>query len=297
VKVVVIIVTYNGAGWIEKCLNSLRNSSLNTDVIVIDNASTDETVSLIENLYPEVELVKRANNLGFGQANNIGLRMALDQNADFVFLLNQDAWIDQDTIGKLVEVSKRNPEYGIVSPFHLNYDGSAIEKYFNDWVLAHYTPDLLTDKMGNKLKQIYSTTFVHAACWLLPIDTIHLIGGFDPLFFHYGEDNDYVQRLLFKKKLVGISPNTNVHHKGENEGLKDAKKNLNFLMIQIVMQLKNPYASSFGALTLFFKQFTQALITSRKNKISYLAYKANFLRLIKILKSRKIQRNHLAYLK
>jgi N-acetylglucosaminyl-diphospho-decaprenol L-rhamnosyltransferase len=99
VKVVVIIVTYNGAGWIEKCLNSLRNSSLNTDVIVIDNASTDETVSLIENLYPEVELVKRANNLGFGQANNIGLRMALDQNADFVFLLNQDAWIDQDTIG------------------------------------------------------------------------------------------------------------------------------------------------------------------------------------------------------
>jgi GT2 family glycosyltransferase len=296
-KVFVIVVTYNGAKWLEKCFDSLKKSSIPLYILAIDNASSDNTVSQIRNHFPEVEIVETGSNLGFGKANNIGLKKAIEQNADYIFLLNQDAWVEEVTIERLVEIASKNPEYGIISPFHLNYDGSKVETYFNDFVLNYYTPGYKNDKLKSQVRNLYLTQFVHAACWLISVETIKLVGGFDPLFFHYGEDNDYVQRLLFKNKFIGIVPNTIVHHNGQNEGLKNPEKNLDFLIIQVLIQLKNPTASTLGALALFFKHFIQALIKSSENNISYLAYKANFQRLFEILESRKTQRKSLAYLK
>ena len=295
-KIYVIVITYNGEKWIDKCFGSLRNNSIPLNILAIDNASSDGTVSEIRYQFPQIEIIETGANLGFGKANNIGFKKALEEKADYVFLLNQDAWVERDTIEKLVMIAEENKEFGIITPFHLNYEGTEIETYFKDWVLTHYTPGFFRDRSDKRLKHLYPSIFVHAACWLLPIETVRLVGGFDPLFFHYGEDNDYVQRLHFKKKLIGIVPNSIVHHNGQNDGLIEPKKNLNFLMIQIVMQLKNPKASTLGALALFFKQFIQALIKSGENEISFRAYKANLWRLLKILKSRKIQRDSLAYL-
>lgn len=81
-KVNTIIVTYNGAQWIEKCLDSLHECKVKTHILIVDNASTDNTLSIIREKYPEVELIESAKNLGFGKANNIGLRKALDERAD-----------------------------------------------------------------------------------------------------------------------------------------------------------------------------------------------------------------------
>ena len=79
----IIIVTYNGMKWLEACLSSCRKYS----VIVIDNNSSDNTVSFIEQKYPNTILLKQNKNLGFGAANNIGINYALQNNADYVFLL------------------------------------------------------------------------------------------------------------------------------------------------------------------------------------------------------------------
>ena len=98
-KILVIIVSYNFERWIDRCLNSLRQSEQQADVVVIDNASQDRTVSLIESRYPEVRLIKSKENLGFGRANNIGMKIALKEGYDAVFLLNQDAWIDAKVLG------------------------------------------------------------------------------------------------------------------------------------------------------------------------------------------------------
>ena len=89
-KILVIIVSYNFERWIDRCLNSLRQSEQQADVVVIDNASQDRTVSLIESRYPEVRLIKSKENLGFGRANNIGMKIALKEGYDAVFLLNQE---------------------------------------------------------------------------------------------------------------------------------------------------------------------------------------------------------------
>ena len=104
-KILVIIVSYNFERWINRCLGSLRNSSYPADIMVVDNGSNDQTTDIIEKEYPEVRLVKTGQNLGFGKANNIGMKVAMNEGYNCVFLLNQDAWIGTETIGTLIKIS------------------------------------------------------------------------------------------------------------------------------------------------------------------------------------------------
>ena len=93
-----IIVTHNGMRWADRCFGSLRTSTLPVSTIVIDNASTDGIADHLESHFPEVELIKSTENLGFAKANNIGILKAYNAGADFVMLLNQDAWIEPNTL-------------------------------------------------------------------------------------------------------------------------------------------------------------------------------------------------------
>ena len=99
VRILTIVVTYNGLKWMDSCLESLRRSECPTDVMLIDNCSTDGTPDYVKEHFPEVNLVQSDANLGFGQANNVGLKYALEHCYDYVYLLNQDAWVMPDTLG------------------------------------------------------------------------------------------------------------------------------------------------------------------------------------------------------
>lgn len=122
-RVLTVIVSYNFEPWIERCLSSIRDSDYPSGV-VIDNASTDRTVSIIAERYRWIRLVRSRKNLGFGQANNIGMRMALEEDYDYVFLVNQDAWIEANTVGTLVGLAEKYPDYGVLSPVHLDGKGN-----------------------------------------------------------------------------------------------------------------------------------------------------------------------------
>ena len=76
-KIYTIVVTYNGEKWVDKCFGSLQQSNIPVHIVAIDNASTDGTIKKIKNDYPEVEIIINKKNIGFGQANNIGLQRAL----------------------------------------------------------------------------------------------------------------------------------------------------------------------------------------------------------------------------
>src|SRR5437879_9159961 len=119
-NIYVIIVTYNGMKWIKRCLHDVLLSDVNVRIILVDNGSTDGTPEFIENAYPDLELIKTNTNLGFGQANNIGIKKALRHRADYVFLLNQDGYVETDTIRKLVEFQLAHPDYGVLSPQQMN---------------------------------------------------------------------------------------------------------------------------------------------------------------------------------
>ena len=101
-NILVVIVTFNASKWVKKCLGSVEDSSLPADVLVIDNGSTDDTLPLIRKHVPQVRIIEAGENLGFGAANNKGFRIALDEGYQFAYLLNQDAWLEPDTLEKLV---------------------------------------------------------------------------------------------------------------------------------------------------------------------------------------------------
>lgn len=213
-KIFIIIVTYNGMKWLDQCFTSLQQSTAPVKIIVIDNGSTDGSIQFIRENYFEIHIIENNKNLGFGRANNLGIRYALDSGADYVFLLNQDAWIEPDTIMNLVRIHQGHPEYGILSPFHLTADKQHIEPLLLQRLADYHTtdPTLFNDLYFGHPKDIYETKYVNAAAWLLPRNTLETVGGFDPIFFHYGEDDNYINRVLYHGMKIGICPKERIVH-------------------------------------------------------------------------------------
>ncbi len=216
-KIYVVIVTYNPKKWIDKCFSSLKGSSIPLKAIVIDNGSTDGSQDIIKEKYPEIDFIESHENLGFGKANNIGIKKAYDAGADYVFLMNQDVWIERDTLQKLMESAIQNPDYGIISPMHLNGKGDALDYNFSYYASVFYCENIFSDFFLNRYyNKIYGLKFINAAAWLISRKCIETVGGFSPSFFHYGEDDNYCQRVLFHGLKVGILPTSIIYHDREN---------------------------------------------------------------------------------
>lgn len=218
-KIYVIIVTWNGMKWIQRCLDALQKSTYPVTILMIDNLSTDNTVEYVKENYPEVRIIQSDNNLGFGQANNVGMRIALKENADYVYLLNQDAYVYPDMFEKLMDVAKSDSynQYGIFSPLHVHASKSKLDKQFKDYI-KKVSPNIVEDSFLTSAKNVYSVNCVPAAGWLLPKKTLEKIGGFDPIFFHYGEDVNYAQRIHYHGYKIGIVPSSMMIHDREEFG-------------------------------------------------------------------------------
>lgn len=208
--VCVIIVSYNFMPWIHRCLPSVQASLLPAAVMVIDNGSRDETCLTIKEAYPDVELIENRDNLGFGRANNMGMQLALERGFDYLFLLNQDAWIEPDTLGKLVDAGRKDSTYGILSPVHLNGNGDA-----TDFGFSEYTGIKNREEAIQLANEITPYPFINAAMWLIPASIIREIGVFAPIFAHYGEDRNWVLRLQKRDYRLGLVKSAFGYHDRE----------------------------------------------------------------------------------
>lgn len=265
-KLFVIIVTYKGHQWYERCFTSLRDSELPVQTVVVDNASNDGTVEYIREYFPEIHLIESPENLGFGRANNIGMRYALDNGCDYVFLLNQDAWIDTNTIYELVKIHKCHNEYGILSPIHLDADRSNINMLLND---GKENFVLLNDLYFKRPREIYTITYANAAAWLLPRITIEKIGGFCPAFFYCGEDDDYMNRLKYHNILMAICPKVCVVHDTRNrlENSRVLAEKANNDDLHNILDINNP--PPINLIIYHLRKFVMSLICMRKKRVIF----------------------------
>ncbi|SNS58918.1 Glycosyltransferase, GT2 family [Ekhidna lutea] len=210
-KVCAIVVTFNGIEWIEKCLNSVAGSSIKIDLIVVDNGSTDGTIEYLDN-YDKLEfLVKSDVNLGFGKANNLGLKEGYGRGYEYFLLLNQDAWVDENVVEVLVNALQTQVDYGIASPMHYDGTGKNLDFLFSSYLsrTSSYQVDLESNSLKEKL---YESPFINAACWLMRRNTLQQVGLFNPLFDHYGEDDNYIHRLNNHGLKLGLHPFVKVYH-------------------------------------------------------------------------------------
>jgi GT2 family glycosyltransferase len=216
--VATVVVTYNGMAWIEACLRSLLSSCHPTRIIVVDNASSDDTVHFITDHFPGLTLLRSSHNLGFGQANNLGIRLAMDQGARFVFLLNQDARVEADTIGLLVETLESHAGCGIVSPLQFDGKGKDLDLYFRRYLdqSGVFLPDPMTPETRPPDTRVMATRYVNAAAWMITLDCLRQTGGFDPIFFHYGEDVNYARRVIHAGYTILVDGQAAVFHDRED---------------------------------------------------------------------------------
>ena len=150
-RVLVIVVSYNGMPWLERCLGSVypgantgqfAPESLKTpclgantghfapDLYVWDNDSTDGSADYVAKHFPGAHLVRSAENVGFAKANNMGFQYALDHGYDYVYLLNQDAWLAPGALETLVAASQAHPDYAVLSPLQYQDGYQALDPQF-----------------------------------------------------------------------------------------------------------------------------------------------------------------------
>lgn len=278
-KIVTIIVTFNGENFIKDCLDSVRNSDLPSEIVIIDNASTDNTISIIKQEDYEVTLIKNERNIGFGLANNIGLRYALKKSFNYILLLNQDAVVEINMLTILIQAFEQYPEYGILSPLHLQSNKRFLDNNFYRY-LTQGCPEYITDlSLKRNIKLAYSSSFVNAAIWLLSRHCVEKVGGFDPIFFYRGEDNDYFNRVIYKGFRMGISPNAIAYHHRENRREKESDIFYNRYISSLVW-LKDPRINNSAGLLLY-----NILLNSFQDLfcLEFKSFKENWIVFFKIL--------------
>lgn len=216
----VVVVTFNSAQWIERCLESVRGH----ETIVVDHGSADETLEIVRSRFPDARLIEEENS-GMGGGNNTGMRLA---SGRYFLLLNSDAWAVGDAVEQLAAFADDHPEAAVVGPRLLNPDGSlqrSARAFPTLWRLA--TEYLFLRKLAPRsslLNKFYEGDFDHdetrevdwlfGACLLVRRDAADEVGLFDEDFFMFSEETDWCYRFRQAGWSVWFFPGAAVVHVG-----------------------------------------------------------------------------------
>jgi len=241
-KLTVIIVNYNVAYFLEQCLHSVKNAikNLSAEVIVVDNNSVDESVEMVQEKFPWVQLIANKDNTGFSVANNQAMRIA---KGEYVLLLNPDTLVEEDSFTKVVDFMDSHPEAGglgvkmvdgkgvylpeskrgLPTPwvsfckiFGLSRVFSKSDK-FNWYHLGHLDRN-----------EVHEIEILSGAFMLMRKTTLDKVGLLDESFFMYGEDIDLSWRIIQGGYKNFYYPATTIiHYKGEST----KKGSLNYVFV------------------------------------------------------------------
>lgn len=205
-KVLVIVVTYNGMRWLQRCLDSVYDQA---DVYVFDNDSTDGSADFVASRYPSAKLVRSADNLGFSVPNNKGFEYAVKKGYEYVYLLNQDAWLEPGALDLLVAAAEAHPEYGVLSPMQYQDGYEKLDRQFEMRYARAKVRVIPSEASGSPVE----VSRIMAAHWLVPVKVIGRIGPFEETLFPlYGQDDEWCQRLHFFGLKVGVVPAARAVH-------------------------------------------------------------------------------------
>jgi N-acetylglucosaminyl-diphospho-decaprenol L-rhamnosyltransferase len=239
----IIIVSWNVADLLAKCLDSILQSPFYTpewvEIIVVDSASQDNTVALLREHYPQVMLLPQSENVGYTRGNNIGLEAA---HGRYHFLLNPDTEIVADAVGKLVAYMDANPDIGIVGPHTLNTDGTTQSSrrrfltrrlaFFESTWLQNYAPQAWLDEFYVTQPPDNATLdvdWVQGSALLARREVYEQIGGLDTGYVMFFEETDWCKRAKdagWRAVYFGMAQI--VHHGGKSTEQAGARKHIYF---------------------------------------------------------------------
>lgn len=253
-EISVILVTFNNQDTISKCLKSLQGNSNILEIIVVDNASTDETLKILEDFDKSIKILRSFSNLGFSKANNMAAKIAL---ADYLLFLNPDTYLERpQLLSELLESLKNNPKYGLVGS-KLNFPNGEIQPTvrnlptsigaFQQYFLKIKNSYNFYVPTGKILLEVES---VVGACLLIKRESFLKV-MFDEKYFLYFEDLDLCKRIRQKGFKVGYLPNDGLVHlhgaSGKNQPtnkylVDSAKKyhgSMGFAILNFILRVAN----------------------------------------------------------
>ena len=219
-KVVIVVLNWNGKCVTAECLASLKEVDYsNYEILLVDNGSTDRSQEYFRAHYPEITLLENEMNLGFAEGNNVGIRYAMNGQADYVLLLNNDTLVHPKFLSKLVRVAGRDSRIGFVGP----------KIYYHDWsgqrdviAFAGGCVNLWIGKARNigedeKDRGQYEDTkevdYLQGSCLMVKREVIQRIGLLDSTFFAYWEEIDWCVRGRHAGYASLFIPNAKIWHK------------------------------------------------------------------------------------
>lgn len=213
-KVSIIILNWNRLADILECLESVKKSDyLNYNIVVVDNASTDNSVNIIKNKFPDVVILTCEKNLGFAGGNNVGMKYAVKNGAEYVWLLNNDTTIMPDTLVKIITTAEKSCSLGLVSPIIYYYSNPAeIEHCGANFDLKNYL--FVNYVTLNKLNNIEKKNpGLFGTALLIKQEVITSVGYLNEGYFAYYEDVDYSWRALKAGYSNEVAVSAKVYHK------------------------------------------------------------------------------------
>jgi GT2 family glycosyltransferase len=207
-RVSVVIVVWNAKKYVLECLESLREHCAHvcSEVIVVDNASTDGSAELVEERFPEFKLIRNPANFGFAKANNIGIAQS---SGDYICLVNSDVKFLDDCISPMIEYLSENQAVAMVGPKMLSPDGKVWRSTMRFPTIWNYFCRALGVDMAFKKSRFFGgllmSDFDHKTTtpvevlngWFVVVrrSAMDRVGPLDPQFFMYGEDVDWCYRF------------------------------------------------------------------------------------------------------
>jgi GT2 family glycosyltransferase len=219
-SVSVVVVTYNALPWVERALESVRGH----ETIVVDHGSTDGTLELVRERFPEARLIEQENK-GLGGGSNTGMRIA---SGDYFLLLNSDAWALDDAVERLTAFADEHPEAAVAGPRLLNPDGSlqpSVRGFPTIWRLA--TEYFFLRKLAPRSRalnafygagfgydEVREAEFVMGSVMLVRREAADTVGLFDEDFFMFSEETDWCYRFRQAGWKVLFTPDAEFVHVG-----------------------------------------------------------------------------------
>ncbi len=216
-----IIVNYNSEALLKKCIRSIFTHVKNLlyEIIVVDNASTDESPKIVETEYPSIHLIKNRENVGYASAINQGIEVS---RAPYLVIMNNDIELLSNKLEMMFSIMEDNTKIGILGPAFVNADGSAQKSYFRFPSLFSRIGVLTS---ANKLYNRYSSTLHSASQELFEVDyvlgalmmvrksALEAAGAFDERYFLYHEEMDLCYRFKHEGwKICSYRDAAVLHH-------------------------------------------------------------------------------------
>jgi GT2 family glycosyltransferase len=223
-KVSIIILNWNRQFDTLGCLKTLAKINYpNYDIILIDNGSTDDSVRFIHSKYPHINIIENEKNLGFAEGNNIGIKYALEHEADYILMLNNDTLVERDFLNYLINTADENEFYHVFGPQIRLYPQKNQYWYaggrFWRWLCSVQLFGRGQQIGIPKFETTRDVTFIPGTALLVHRNVIEKIGLLDKNYFCYWEEVDWELRMLAKGIKFMYVPHSIVWHKvGKTSG-------------------------------------------------------------------------------